>query len=328
MLEKIKITVPKNTYDILVKDCQNFGFTKKDDSLNKNLFLNTLIINYYEKFSSNEEEFKDKLLKAINQNVHNNQNELLEEILSIFQKNDTLHSDNKSETINLKPTKLSEKTILFIENNLIQNNSISSFYRNLFTSYAHIPQNFRERIIFKETYECILESIEKDRTVYLYLLNGDVIKDASIYKIESSIDELFNYVLICINNSMHTIRLSKIKYITISNSKREIPEKSMLTFERQIKYGVQYPFYTPDDEIVIVKMTDKGKELFKKIYLYRPIPDKIEENYYYFNCSHNQVSHYFKRFGKDGIIIYPRQLAESMKKYYFMAGIKYDKALK
>lgn len=328
MLEKIKITVPKTTYDILVKDCQNFGFIKKDESLNKNLFLNTLIVNYYERFSSNEEEFKDKLLKAINQTVNNNQNELLEQILSIFQKNDSIHIDNKSETINLKPTKLSEKTILFIENNLIQNNSISSFYRNLFTSYAHIPQNYRERIIFKETYESILDSIDKDRTVCMYLNNGDVIKNASIYKVESSIDELFNYVLICINNSMHTIRLSKIKYITISNSKREIPERSILTFERQIKYGVQYPFYTPDDEVVIVKMTDKGKELFKKIYLYRPIPDKIEENYYYFYCSHNQVSHYFKRFGKDGIIIYPRHLAESMKNYFFIAGVKYDKALK
>ena len=328
MLEKIKITVPKTTHDILIKDCQNFGFIKKDESLNKNLFLNTLIINYYERFSANEEEFKDKLLKAINQNLTTNQNELLDEILSIFQKNDNIHSDNKSETINLKPTKLSEKTILFIENNLIQNNSISSFYRSLFTSYAHIPQNYRERITFKETYDTIIDSIEKERTVSLILNNNDVIKDASIYKIESSIDELFNYVLICINNSMHTLRLSKIKYVSLLNSKREIPERSMQTFERQIKYGVQYPFYTPDDEVVIVKMTDRGKELFKKIYLYRPIPDKIEGNYYYFYCSHNQISHYFKRFGKEGIVIYPRQLAESMKKYYFMAGIKYDKALK
>ena len=75
MLEKIKITVPKTTHDILIKDCQNFGFIKKDESLNKNLFLNTLIINYYERFSAIEEEFKDKLLKAINQNLTTNQNE-------------------------------------------------------------------------------------------------------------------------------------------------------------------------------------------------------------------------------------------------------------
>ena len=56
-----------------------------------------------------------------------------------------------------------EIQIIFIENNLINNTSISSFYRNLFTSYAHNPQNFRELIIFKENYDLLTESIEKNR---------------------------------------------------------------------------------------------------------------------------------------------------------------------
>lgn len=55
MLEKIKISVPKKTYDTLIKDCDNFDFHKNETTLNKNLFLNTLIVNYYERFSANEE---------------------------------------------------------------------------------------------------------------------------------------------------------------------------------------------------------------------------------------------------------------------------------
>ena len=125
-----------------------------------------------------------------------------------------------------------------------------------------------------------------------------------------------------------TIRLSKIKYVSLLNEKREITDKCQMIFDRQIKYGVQYPFYASYDEPVIVKMTEKGKELFKKMYLYRPTPDKIEGNLYYFNCSHNQVSHYFKRFGKDAIILSPTELAQSMKKFYFIADKKYEEKLK
>lgn len=326
MLDKIKITVPKNTYDILVKDCENFNFYKNENTLNKNLFLNTLIVNYYEKFTLNEESLKDDLLKIISDKVNKNQNELLEEILNIIRKKDNLEESKKTEIINLKPTKLSEKHILFIENNLINNNSISSFYRNLFTSYSNTPQNYRELIIFKENYELLLESIEKNRKVSITLKNGDIINDASIYGVEHAKEELFNYVLLGNSNSKpKTIRLSKIKYVSLLNSKREITNELSLIFERQIKYGVQYPFYSHKEEEVVVKLTEKGKELFKRIYLYRPIPDKIKDNLYYFNCSHNQIIHYFKRFGYDAIILSPQSVSNTMYNYYYCASEKYKK---
>ena len=59
MLEKIKITINKNAYNILLKDCENFGFYKNETELNKNLFFNTIILNYYDHFSSNEKSFKE-----------------------------------------------------------------------------------------------------------------------------------------------------------------------------------------------------------------------------------------------------------------------------
>ena len=329
MLDKIKITIPKNTYDILVKDCENFNFYKNENTLNKNLFLNTLIVNYYEKFTANEDSLKDELLKIINDKLNKNQNELLDQILNVIRKNENIQDLNKTEIINLKPTKLSEKEILFIENNLIKNNSISSFYRNLFNSYAHTPQNYRELIIFKENYELLLESIEKERKVSITLKNGDTIKDASIYKIDHAKEELFNYVLLGnSDNKPHTIRLSKIKYVSLLNTKRQIPDELITIFERQIKYGVQYPFYSAHEGEIIVKLTTKGKELFKKIYLYRPVPNKIEENLYYFNCSYNQILHYFKRFGYDALIISPAELTEKMHNYHYFAYEKYKKIIK
>jgi hypothetical protein len=37
--------------------------------------------------------------------------------------------------------------------------------------------------------------------------------------------------------------------------------------------------------------------------------------------------HYFKRFGYDAMIISPIELAESMKKYYYLASIKYGEKI-
>ena len=327
MLDKIKISVSKSTYDILIKDCQNFGFYKNEESLNKNLFLNTLIVNYSDRFNANEEVFKDSLLKVI-ENINDDQDMLLEKIINAVRNNENKQLDSKTEIINLKPTKLSEKQILFTLNNLINNSSISSYYRNLFTSYTNIVQNNRELIIFKENYELLINSINKNRKVSISLTTGEVINDASIYKVEASKEELFNYVLFCNpNNKPITIRLSKIKYITLLNSKREIPDDVSDIFNKQIIYGVEYPFNSSFEKDVIVKLSSNGKRLFKKIYLYRPIPYKIEDNLYYFNCSHNQVMYYFKRFGYDAVIISPLEVTEAMKDFYYISSRKYDKIL-
>ena len=48
--EKIKIAVPKEINQILDRDIESFEFLKKDLSLNKNSFINSLIIAYFEQF--------------------------------------------------------------------------------------------------------------------------------------------------------------------------------------------------------------------------------------------------------------------------------------
>ena len=48
MQEKIKIYLPNDIYQIILKDMELFEFYKKDGSLNRNEFLNKLITNYYE----------------------------------------------------------------------------------------------------------------------------------------------------------------------------------------------------------------------------------------------------------------------------------------
>lgn len=323
MLEKIKITINKNVYNTLLKDCENFGFYKNNNALNKNLFFNTIILNYYEYYSSNEKTFKDNIAKTLSGKINSNDDEIIDKLLEVIRKNEYYKDDKEKEIINLKPTKMTEKTIINIENSLSLYVSLASYYRNLFTSYSNLKQNYRELVIFKENYNLILESIKNEKQINIVLTNDQIINNASVYKISHSREELYNYVLISTSNSVQTIRLAKIKFVTRINHKRDISSNTISLFEKQIKYGVEYPLLSANEEPVIVRLNDKGLKLYKKIYLYRPTPDKIEGNDYYFYCSYNQVMHYFKRFGSNAIIISPNDLYIKMKNYYFTASKSY-----
>lgn len=78
---------------------------------------------------------------------------------------------------------------------------------------------------------------------------------------------------------------------------------------------------------MVVKLTKAGKKLFRKIYLYRPKPDKIEDTLYCFNCSHNQIQHYFRRFGYNAVVISPLSLAKEMSDFFYFSSNKYKKLL-
>lgn len=327
MEEKIKISLPSFANDIILKDTENFIFLKDDNKINKNAFINTLIINYYEEFSNNERSFNGDLLKILKDVDEDIKDEVFDNIIKIIsKKNKQNEKDSKTVTISFKPTKMSNKAIEYINNILITNESISSYYRKLLTSYAHKPQNERELIIFKENYDLLNKSIKDNLKVCVSLKNGVMYKDLSVYKIVSSKDELFNYVLLVDNNNaQHTLRLAKIQNVSIIPKERDIPKEVINIFERQIKYGVQYPIYTSEIEIIVVKMSDKGKDLFKRLYLYRPTPFKIENDLYYFDCSYNQVSQYFRRFGKEGMIISPSNLVHSLSNFYYSASRAYNK---
>ena len=325
MEEKIKISIPSFTKDILLKDCANFSFYKDENTINKNLFINTLIVNYYEKFSNDEKEFHDELASVLIDNMPTYKEEVLEGIIKVLSKRNKIdNKENKTVSLSFKPTKISSKTIEYINNILITNESISSYYRRLLTSYVHKPMNERELIIFNDIYKTLLDSINKKQKVCIFLNNKVIYKDVSVYAIEASKDELFNYVLfVDSKNTNHTIRINKIRNVTLSLKKSEISEDSKALFDKQIRVGVQYPTIKGENETIIIKLTNEGKSLFKKLYLYRPVPIKIEGDLYYFDCSYQQANQYFRRFGKNAIVIAPAKLGISIKQYFKSANKEY-----
>ena len=325
MEQKIKISLSKTTLDVLKKDCEDFRIIKENGEPNFNAFINTLVVNYYESFSASEETLYEELKSAISIIPDYYKSKVFDNVIKIFnKKDDSVNAKKDSTTFSFKPTKVSEKAILHIEHVILQNESISSFYRRLFNSYSRKTKNEREKIIHKENYEILQKAIKLGVQVCMQLDSGKVVNGVSVYSIASSKDELFNYVLGYDNQNNSTVRLAKIKTVTLLSTQIFIPEENKALLDRQIACAPQYPMFRSDRHLIKVELTDKGKRLFERIYLYRPTPVSIEGNVYTFNCSAGQVLYYFERFGNNALITSPRKLGIDMRNYHYFALKKYN----
>ncbi len=272
-----------------------------------------------------EENLHNNIYKSIEIAPSRIQETLFHNIIKMLSSKQTTSVKDETTTFSFKPTKVSEKVVLYIENILLKNESLSSFYRRLFISYTSKTKNIRELIIHKENYMQILKALKKQTKIAIKLKSGEFIKNASVYAISPSKDELFNYALVYFNKRNNTIRISTIEIVSILSEKSDIPQENQKFFDIQLNNAVQYTIYNTDSEPVKVQLTEKGKKLFEKIYLYRPTPTNIEGDIYTFNCSAQQILFYFERFGDSAMILSPKKLGIFMRNYYYYAYKAYKK---
>lgn len=322
-MEKIKISVPEKIYELLRRDAKDFRILKPSGEENLNAFLNNLVVNFYEEFTANEESLREKVKNALSKIPEKYAKEAFAQVMNAFVKQDKVEGYGKSVALSFKPTKVSESVTIYIENVLLKNEALSSFYRRMFIEYAKKLKNEREKIIHKQNYELLLNAIKDGMMVCLSLDSGEVFTHASIYDVASSKDELYNYVLYYCDKGNKTVRLAKIKTVSLLSQNAKIPQVSQEMFARQVKVGAQYPIYSTDDEPIKVQLSPKGKSMFDKIYLYRPTPICIEGDVYTFDCSANQALYYFERFGSEALILSPKRLGIFMRNYYHYALKKY-----
>lgn len=324
MDEKIKISLSKNTLDVLKKDCADFKIVKENGQPNMNAFINTLIANFYEAFSAGEETLHEDIKDALSIIPDYYKDKVFHDVIKVFAKKSE-YKDGKKDTatFSFKPTKVSEKALLHIQHVLLQSESLSSFYRRMFLSYTQKTKNEREKIIHKENFELLQKAIARGVQVCIQLQSDVVINHLSVYSISPAKDELFNYVLAYDTKHNTTMRLASVRTVTLLSVSSNIPDENKILFERQIACAAQYPMYNTDNELIKVQLTEKGKKLFEKIYLYRPTPVRIEGDIYTFNCSANQLLYYFERFGESALILSPKKLGLFMRNYYYFALKKY-----
>lgn len=332
MEEKIRVNLPKRTHDLLLKDAENFEFFKKDGSLNKNAFINRLILNYHLDYAKKQKEMLGIITSSISE--LDDDPFLLEEagyrILNRLNLNQYGTDENSEVHISFRPVRDSSNTIEFIESHELRGSSRSNYYRMLFDSYCSLPQDKRERIIFRDIVEPIEEAIAEDRQIYLLSKNNYLLDRPGLilnpYSLSLTREELYNYLLAEISDvgAVRTTRLCRIRNIRILPEKRVFTDTVKEKLKKMVFNGPQYPYRDEEDEPIRVRFTEEGLRMFKVYYLHRPVPRSIEGNIYTFDCSHMQALTYFSRFGDNALILEPNKLSMDMLNYYRCAEEKYE----
>ena len=327
MEEKIKIHLSKNVYDTLIKDCEAFEFFKSDGiTLNKNAFLIALVNNYYLSYQCEENNLLELVSKTIEEvsNV-SNIDEISKEIVGKLNKMKSAPNKEKvSSVISLKPTKDSQAALSYIENYLLKDCSISEFFRNLFTSYSSLPQDQREKIIFKEQYDTILKAIKRKKKIFFTTKRGkDSNHESHPYAIATSKEELHCYLLTKFHDECRSYRLNRIQSVTILNEESKFLDDEVELFEKMIKYGPEF-MYDKNEGTIMIYLTERGKQMYHTHYVHRPIVDFVEGNYYTFSCSYDQIYSYFRRFGKEAFIVTPKELQLKIYQFHKKAKAEYE----
>ena len=176
MTEKYKIYLSEDTKTRLVNDAELFEFTRSDGTVNLNGFLKELIVNYFEQYRNDNEELLNSVLgelTSVKSLKPKDSSLLADKIIRTYITNKEPAS-GKSTVITLTVSGESYSIIKIIENNLLKDNSLSGYIKDMFLSYLSIPRNKREEIIFRPAYEAINRAIRENRILSFSSSNSKI----------------------------------------------------------------------------------------------------------------------------------------------------------
>lgn len=328
MTEKYKIYIPEDIKTRLINDAELFEFLKSDGSVNLNAFLKELLISYFDPYR----ERKEKLLRTILSDLSElssiskeDADVLADKIINTYMRGD-MNSSRSNAVITLTVSGRALAVIQTIENNLLTDISLSQYLKEMFLSYLSISRNNREEIIFKDTFEELKEAIDKKRTVTFSTSssNEDKLFTADPYLIATSKEEQCNYLLCYDPATKHprSFRVSRI--INLFSTSRHFETDENVMQELQ-EVALRNPQSASLNIEAKVRFTDRGKQKFVMITKNRPDVLKKDGDIYYFNWPRRQLEDYFRRFGKDAVVLEPEKSKESMTIFYAQALRAYKK---
>jgi hypothetical protein len=328
MEEKIKLGVTEEILKVIDRDAVSFDFLKKDGSVNRNAFLNTLIINYYKDYEEKEERVFKAYQDVLKDHPSLKEEEINDICSSLYGKGEDLslelQNEYYDEMISLKPVNESISTISYIQTCLLRNSSLSSYFRRLFASYSKLTQDKREKIIFKPQFDLLSEAIKSRRKVFVMTSSPTEPKmKVDPFALVNSQEETHYYLLNVKDGKPGCLRLSRLKGVILLSDRCEFKDPQVnLVLDKMMKYGPQYT-YEEGEEISQVELTEKGEAIFKRLYTYRPQAFKKEGRILSFDCSYQQIMQYFIRFGEEAYIIKPLDLKMKMLDFYNKAARSY-----
>ena len=319
MTEKYKIYLSEDTKTRLINDAELFEFTRNDGTVNLNGFLKELIVNYFDQYRRDNDELLNSVineLTSVKSMKSKDASELADKIIKTYITNKETGS-GKSTVITLTVSGESYNIIRIIENNLLKDNSMSGYIKDMFLSYLSIPRNKREEIIFRQTYETIYRAIAESKVLTFTSTYNKSKGTVHVepYLIATSKEEQFSYLL-CRGhnyNNDHTFRISRMRNVFIT---ADTFERNKAVLERLTEIGMRHPHSAAPEVHATIKMTLRGKQMYRMIVKNRPAVTEIDGDKYIFDWPEMQLEDYFRRFGKDAVVLRPRRLKQKLQKYY------------
>ena len=327
MTEKYKIYLSEDTKMRLINDAELFEFYRNDGSVNLNGFLKELIVNYFEQYRKDNDELLNNMLEELTsvKSLKSKEASVLAEKIITTYINNRENASGKSSVITLTVSGESYNIVQIIENNLLKDNSLSGYIKNMLLSYLSIPRNKREEIIFRQTYEAINKAIAENKVLSFTSTNSS--KQGTIYAepylIATSKEEQFSYLL-CHGHKYdldHTFRISRLRNVFITS---DVFVRSKKTEERLTQVGIRHPHSASSDIHAVIQMTERGKQMYKMIVKNRPAVTEINGDRYHFDWPQQQLEDYFRRFGKEAIALRPKSLKTKLQKYFSDAAEAYS----
>ncbi len=325
MTEKYKIYLSEDIRSRLINDAELFEFTRPDASVNLNGFLKELIVNYFDQYRKDTEALVRGLtgdITSVRALKGKDAAALADKIISTYIRGEDPSSGRKA-VITLTVSGASYNVIQKIENNLLQDKSLSGYIKDMFSSYLSIPRSRREEIIFRDTYEDIRKAISEHRLLTFTSSVNDMKFTVEPYLIAPSKEEQCSYLL-CAgakDRKQKTFRISRMRNTFVTSDEFAPDKKLEESFEL---IAVRSPHSASPDIHAVVRLTEAGMRKFRLIVKNRPSVTKIEGDLYHFDWSELQLEDYFKRFGKDAVVIRPKSLKNKLRNYYEQALNAYE----
>lgn len=319
-MDKIKVNLSYSNYSTLIHDAETFNFIKINGEVNKNRFYNEVIKSLYMAFYRKNEDVKSFYKKELSKHIFDNK--CVDELVNCISKDiNQTNSDFKNQyhefSILIRPSKEYYEIYETILETHLQNDSISNYFRNIFLQYCSLDQDDRELLLFEKQFLNINNAINNKKEIKIKI--GDSYHRFIPYHVVKTKEKLFNYVVGFLINKENKKRISsfhlyKLNNIIETNKYYSFTDEDIEKLDELILKGPQYraEHFTE----ACIQLTKNGQKMWKLLYLNRPIPSKIEDDKYYFDCSINQLEQYFIRFGKDAYVLYPTNLRNRIIHFY------------
>ena len=327
MTEKYKIYIPEEMRLRLLNDAELFDFYKKGGSVNLNGFLKELLLQYFDEYRKTKEMLLDTILSdlsAFSSISREDADAIADKIMNSYMRNTEFKSERNA-AITLTVSGRSLDIMHSIENNMLSRVSLSQYLNDFFSSYLSISRKDRERILFQDIFEELNTAIRKNSIIRFTSTSAPkVIFTVQPYCIAASKEEQCNYLL-CTDHASgipRTFRISRI-HALFTSSDKFLPDESRKAELQEI--AGRSPQSASKSVEAKVLFTDKGMQKFHLVTKNRPDVLRKEGNTLYFHWPKLQLEAYFRRFGKEAVILEPEECRESMRLFYKKAWEAYRK---